>query len=65
VLCIVGLVSFGIEGSHRIWSHELSWIASFPVVMVPLAAVAAWQYRSVGKPLSLELGVCGINDPDS
>jgi hypothetical protein len=39
-LCGVGLVSFGIEGSHWIWSHNLSWIASFPVVMGPLAVVA-------------------------
>jgi hypothetical protein len=39
-LCIVGLVSFGIESSHWIWSHNLTWIASFPVVMVPLAVVA-------------------------
>jgi len=44
-LCIVGLVSFGIEGSHWIGSHDLSWIASFPVVMLPLAVVAGYQFR--------------------
>jgi hypothetical protein len=39
-LCVVGLVSFGIEGSHWVYAHNLSWIASFPVVMFPLAVVA-------------------------
>ena len=34
-LCVVGLVSFGIEGSHCVWSHNLSWIASFPRRHVP------------------------------
>jgi hypothetical protein len=43
-LCVVGLVSFGIEGSHWLWSHNLSLIASFPVVMVPLALIAGYQY---------------------
>ena len=44
-LCIVGLVSFGIEGSHWVWSHNLSWIASFPVVMFPLAVVAGYPIQ--------------------
>ena len=43
-LCIVGLLSFGIEGTHWIWSHNLSWIASFPVVVFPLAVVAGFRY---------------------
>ena len=43
-LCVVGLVSFGIEGSHCVWSHNLSWIASFPAVMFPLAVVAGIQF---------------------
>jgi hypothetical protein len=43
-LCIVGLVSFGIEGSHWVLSHNLSWIASFPVVVVPLAVVAGYRF---------------------
>jgi hypothetical protein len=59
VLCILGLVSFGIEGSHWIWWHELSWIASFPVVMVPLAVVAGYQYRKMGGPLSGGIGDLG------
>ncbi len=54
-LCIVGLVSFGIEGSHWVWSHNLSWIASFPVVMVPLAVVAGYQcYRRIAGPIAVE-----------
>ena len=44
-LCIIGFVSFGIEGSHWLVAHNLSWIASFPVVMFPLAVVAGFQYR--------------------
>lgn len=39
VLCVVGLISFGIEGSHWIWSHHLSLIGSFPVVLVLLWVV--------------------------
>ncbi len=46
-LCIVGLLSFGIEGSHWVWSHNLSWIASFPVVMFPLAVLAGVQFSKV------------------
>lgn len=44
-LSMLGLLSFGIEGSHWLWPHNLSWIASFPVVMVPLAVVAGYQFR--------------------
>ena len=36
VLCGVGLASFSIEGSHWLWAHNLSWIASFPGVMAIL-----------------------------
>ncbi len=43
-LSIVGLVSFGIEGSHWLHAHNLSCIASFPAVMFPLAAAAGYQY---------------------
>ena len=53
-LCIVGLVSFGIEGSHWVWSHNLSWIASFPVVMFPLAVVAGFMYhRQAARSLAV------------
>ena len=36
VLCLLGVLSFLIEASHYLWSHHLSWIASFPVLMVVL-----------------------------
>lgn len=51
-LCGIGLVSFGIEGSHWAYSHKFSWIASFPAVMFPLAVVAAYQLRGtmIAKP---------------
>ncbi len=35
-LCIVGFISFFIEGSHWILDHHLSWIASFPIVLTVL-----------------------------
>lgn len=34
ILCGLGIVSFGIEGSHWLWRHHTSWIASFPAAMV-------------------------------
>jgi hypothetical protein len=49
-LCIIGLLSFGIEGSHWLWTHNLSWIASFPMVLVPLAVVAACQAHRMSEP---------------
>jgi len=33
IVCGVGFISFAIEGSHWVFSHNLSLIASFPVVM--------------------------------
>ena len=36
VLCLLGVLSFCIEASHWLWDHHLSWIASFPAVMVVL-----------------------------
>ena len=36
VVCLLGAVSFCIEVTHWLWSHHLSWIASFPAVMVVL-----------------------------
>jgi hypothetical protein len=53
-LCIVGLASFGIEVSHWLWPHNLSWIASFPAVMFPLAAVAGYRYcRRMAEPMAV------------
>jgi hypothetical protein len=36
VLCLLGLLSFSIEATHWLWAHHLSWIASFPAVMLIL-----------------------------
>ena len=36
VVCLLGAVSFCIEVTHWLWPHHLSWIASFPAVMVVL-----------------------------
>ena len=36
VLCVLGVVSFCIEATHGVWSHQFTWIASFPAVMVVL-----------------------------
>ena len=36
VFCLVGALSFGIEATHWLWHHHLSWIASFPAGMIVL-----------------------------
>jgi hypothetical protein len=36
LVCLLGAVSFCIEATHWLWSHHLSWIASFPAVMLVL-----------------------------
>ena len=36
VLCLLGTLSFCIEATHWLWDHHLSWIVSFPAVMVVL-----------------------------
>ena len=50
VLCGVGLLSFSIEGSHCVYAHNLSWIASFPAVMFPLALIAGYRYWRMTRP---------------
>ena len=42
-LCIIGLISFLVEGSHWVSTHHYSWIASFPVVMLVL-----WIFLAIG-----------------
>jgi len=34
ILCILGLLSFTIEGSHWLYDHNRSWIVSFPIVLI-------------------------------
>ena len=43
ILCFVGLISFLIEGSHWLWEHHLSWIATCPLASMVLAAVVGRQ----------------------
>ena len=42
-LCVMGLISFVIEGSHLVFEHNLSLIASFPIVLLPIAIWTAWR----------------------
>jgi len=37
LICLVGVLSFTIELSHWCLDHHLSWIGSFPVVLLPIA----------------------------
>jgi hypothetical protein len=53
-LSIVGLVSFAIEASHWAFVHNLSWIASFPAVMFPLAIVAMIRVWTIRRRLTRE-----------
>jgi hypothetical protein len=54
VICLLGAASFCIEATHWLWSHHLSLIASFPVVMVVLwicVGVQAGKLRHRGAQL--------------
>lgn len=44
VLSVLGLVSFGIEGSHWVFEHNRSWLAFSPAVMFVLV-LAGWLPR--------------------
>ncbi len=59
-LCIIGLISFLIEGSHWVSTHHYSWIASFPVVMLVL-----WIVLAIGmfKEHNIEIKV--VSEPRS
>ncbi len=46
-LCVLGMISFLIEGSHWIWEHHLSWIAICPAANLLLAAIAIVQLNTV------------------
>lgn len=46
LLCTCGLASFAFELTHWFTAHYGSWIASAPIALLPLAAVAGvQQYR--------------------
>ena len=44
VLSLLGLISFGMEGSHWILEHNRSWLAFSPAAMFVLVAIA-WLPR--------------------
>ncbi len=47
VLCAVGFTSFAYELAHWFGDHYGSWIASAPIVLLPLALIAVVvQYRA-------------------
>ena len=43
ILCVLGMVSFAIEGSHWLRDHHLSWIAICPAASLLLAVVVIVQ----------------------
>lgn len=49
VVCLLGAVSYCIEVTHWLWPHHLSWIASFPVVMVILWACIGIQTGKLSR----------------
>lgn len=49
VLSVLGLISFGIEGSHWVFEHNRSWLAFSPAIMFVLL-VLAWLPRRQGIP---------------
>ena len=47
VLCAVGFISFAYELTHWLSDHYGSWIASAPIVLLPLALIAVVvQYQA-------------------
>jgi hypothetical protein len=43
ILCVLGLTSFAIEGSHWLWEHHLSWIAICPAASLLLVVICIIQ----------------------
>ena len=51
-LCVLGLISFALEGSHWLWSHHRSWIVSCPAASFLLAGIAIVSiWRNVRRPI--------------
>ena len=46
ILCILGLVSFAIEGSHWLIDHNRSWLAISPVAMFVLALITCLPFTA-------------------
>lgn len=49
-LCLLGMLSFCIEATHWLWDHHLSWIASFPAVMLVLGICIGVQLAKHRHP---------------
>jgi hypothetical protein len=60
ILCVLGLISFLVEGSHWLWDHHLSWIAICPAASLLLAGIAVVQ---LGK--KAEQARCGEPGDDA
>jgi len=53
-LCLLGTISFAIEGTHWLWAHHLSLVLSFPIVLAVLwilLAIRLIQERDIGAPI--------------
>jgi hypothetical protein len=50
ILCVLGLISFLLEGSHWLWDHHLSWIAICPAASLLLAAIGIIQLGKNAQP---------------
>ena len=57
ILSVLGVCSFVLEASHRIFAHHLSWLAFSPIINFVIAGVSLWQPRNVPehslKPVEL------------
>lgn len=40
ILCVIGLFSFALEGSHLVFEHNRSWLAYSPAAMLVLVLIA-------------------------
>jgi hypothetical protein len=56
ILCVLGLVSFTIEGSHWVWEHHLSWIAICPAASLLLAVISIIQLAKNAEQSSRATG---------
>jgi len=52
IVCVLGLVSFSIEGSHWLWEHARSWIAICPAASLLLAAISVIQLGKNAGPIA-------------
>jgi len=64
LLCVLGSISFLIEGSHWLWDHHLSWIAICPAASLLLAGIAIVQLAMNSEPINdAPLGTRGAVTP--